>query len=118
MKSYREFNQIYLCRESVDFRKRINGLVELIEQEMNLEALSGALFVFTNRGRDRLNIVYWDRTGFALWHKRLEKAKYVWPKKIEEEVIHLSTEQLGLLLDGYDVWKMKPHETLKYNCVS
>jgi len=117
MKSYQEFSEIYVYRKFVDFRKKINGLVEIVEAEMNLKAISDALFIFTNKGRDKLNILYWDRTGFVLWHKRLEEAKYVWPKKIEGEVIHLSTEELGLLLEGYDVWKMKPHESLKYDFV-
>lgn len=118
MRSFKEFNQIYLCRDFVDFRKRINGLVEIVEQELNLQSMSEALFLFTNKRRDQLNILYWDKTGFCLWNKRLERAKYIWPKKVESEVIHLSTRDLELLLDGYDIWKMKPHESLKFDCVS
>jgi transposase len=118
VRSYREFENIYLCREFVDFRKRINGLVELVSSELNLEVMSKALFLFTNKRRDQLNILYWDETGFCLWNKRLEKAKYKWPKRIKTEVIHLSTKELELLLDGYDIWKMKPHESLKFDCVS
>lgn len=117
MKSHKEFKDIYLCRQFVDFRKKINGLVEIVESEMSLNSLSESLFVFTNKRRDRLHILYWDRTGYALWHKRLEKAKYIWPKKIDLDVVHLSADQLGFLLEGYDIWKMKPHETLKYDCV-
>jgi transposase len=100
VRSYREFENIYLCREFVDFRKRINGLV-----------MSKALFLFTNKRRDQLNILYWDETGFCLWNKRLEKAKYKWPKRIKTEVIHLSTKELELLLDGYDIWKMSKSST-------
>jgi transposase len=55
---------VYLHREVVDFRKAINGLVMIIEQQMQLSPYSDAVFVFCNRGRDKLKILYWDRTGF------------------------------------------------------
>jgi hypothetical protein len=64
---------IYLYRDAVDFRKSINGLVMVVEQELALSPFAEALYVFCNRGRDKLKLVYWDKTGFALWYKRLEK---------------------------------------------
>lgn len=71
--------EIYLYRESVDFRKSINGLAAIIESDTDLPLGSGALFLFTNKQRDKIKVLYWDKTGFALWYKRLEKAKYKWP---------------------------------------
>ena len=68
-------------RESVDFRKSINGLAAIIESDTDLPLGSGALFLFTNKQRDKIKVLYWDKTGFALWYKRLEKAKYKWPQK-------------------------------------
>ncbi|WP_156888665.1 IS66 family insertion sequence element accessory protein TnpB [Vibrio litoralis] len=68
--------EIYLYRESVDFRKSINGLAAIIENDTDLPLGSGALFLFTNKQRDKVKVLYWDKTGFALWYKRLEKAKY------------------------------------------
>lgn len=68
--------EIYLYRESVDFRKSINGLAAIIESDTDLPLGSGALFLFTNKQRDKIKVLYWDKTGFALWYKRLEKAKY------------------------------------------
>nr|WP_248298791.1 IS66 family insertion sequence element accessory protein TnpB [Vibrio parahaemolyticus] len=70
--------EIYLYRESVDFRKSINGLAAIIENDTDLPLGSGALFLFTNKQRDKVKVLYWDKTGFALWYKRLEKAKYKW----------------------------------------
>ncbi|WP_305842926.1 IS66 family insertion sequence element accessory protein TnpB [Photobacterium leiognathi] len=72
---------IYLYRECVDFRKSINGLAAIIENNTDLPLGTGALFLFTNKQRDKIKILYWDKTGFALWYKRLEKAKYKWPSK-------------------------------------
>ena len=64
---------IYLYRDVVDFRKSINGLIVVVEQQMQLSPFQDALFVFCNKKRDKVKILYWDRTGFALWYKRLEK---------------------------------------------
>ena len=107
-------NQIYLHREVVDFRKSINGLVVIVEQEMSLSPFSGAVFVFCNRSRDKLKIVYWDQTGFCLWYKRLEKNKFHWPKRMDIEVIVWNNEQLDWLLRGLDVLKMTTHKPLDY----
>ncbi|MBF4436519.1 transposase, partial [Vibrio anguillarum] len=64
---------VYLYREFVDFRKSINGLAAIIESETDLPLGTGALFLFTNKQRDKVKVLYWDKTGFALWYKRLEK---------------------------------------------
>ena len=74
--------------------------------------------MFTNRGRDKLKILYWDRSGFALWYKRLEKAKFPWPKDGTEGVLALSGRELGWLLDGIDFFRLTPHETLRYRSAS
>jgi transposase len=85
---------------------------------MQLDPFARYLFVFGSRDRSKVKMLYWDRTGFALWLKRLEKAKFSWPKKLDADVIELSARELEWLLDGYEFWKMKPHEELKYACVS
>ncbi|MDA8390160.1 MAG: IS66 family insertion sequence element accessory protein TnpB [Gammaproteobacteria bacterium] len=60
---------VYLHREPIDFRVGIDGLSSRVENEMALSPFSGALFLFTNRARDRVKVLYWDQTGFALWMK-------------------------------------------------
>ncbi len=64
---------VYLHREPVDFRQSINGLAARVEGSMHLSPLSGALFLFCNRRRNRLKILYWDQTGFALWYTSASK---------------------------------------------
>jgi transposase len=117
MQMFREVMAVYLHREPVDFRKSINGLAALVEGGMSLSTLSGALFVFCNRKRDKLKILYWDRTGFALWYKRLEQDKFKWPRRLSESVITLREDQLHWLLQGYDIACMKPHATLHYQAI-
>jgi len=112
-----ELSEVFLCREFVDFRKGINGLTILVEETLCLDPFSEQLFIFCNRNRNMLRILYWERNGFCLWQKRLEKAKFKWPRKQDSEIITLTGQQINWLLDGYDVFKMTPHETLKYSTV-
>ncbi len=100
--------EIYLYRESVDFRKSINGLAAIIENDTDLPLGSGALFLFTNKQRDKIKVLYWDKTGFALWYKRLEKAKYKWPSKEQNEVFTLTQFELDRLLSGFTIIGHKP----------
>ena len=111
------FDRIYIHREFVDFRKSVNGLTIIVQEEMNLDPFSKYLFVFSNRRRDRLKILYWDRSGFALWYKRLEEEKFPWPKKLEEEIITVDSNQLKMLLNGFNIWKLKAHKELKYESI-
>ncbi len=114
MKSFSEFQRIYLHRDRVDMRKGINGLSALIS-DMEMGDLMGSnLFIFSGRRKNSIKILYFDKSGFCLWQKRLEKDRFKWPKKIDNEVVELSTEQLGWLLDGLDYTKMKPFESLQY----
>lgn len=101
---------IYLYREFVDFRKSINGLAALIESETDLPLDSGALFLFTNKQRDKMKVLYWDKTGFALWYKRLEKDKFKWPSRERNQVFTLSEMELERLLSGFAIIGHKPIE--------
>lgn len=94
---------IYLYRDAVDFRKSINGLATIVEQELARSPFDPGLFLFTNKNRDKLKLLYWDNTGFALWYKRLEKHRFKWPRKNNTLEMALSEQQLCWLLDGYDV---------------
>lgn len=103
---------IYVHRAPVDFRKSINGLSVLVQEAMALDAFSGSLFVFGCRARNKIKILYWDKTGFCLWYKRLEKDKFKWPKQ-GDAILSLSPEQFDWLLRGLDISKLTPH-TAKY----
>ena len=110
---------VYICRAPVDFRKSIAGLSAMVEQCLGLNPFGASLFVFVNRDRNRLKILYWDRNGFCLWYKRLEAERFAWPRKGGgEAVLSITARQLGWLLEGYDVWSLKPDKVLKYQCVA
>ena len=108
---------VYLCRDAVDFRKGINGLAILVEEVLAQNPFSEQLFVFCNRRRNRVKILYWEHSGFCMWQKRLEKARFHWPRRVDSEVLTLTGQQLNWLLDGYDVMRMKPHESLHFSSV-
>ena len=118
MRPSNELPAVYLCRDVVDFRKGINGLAALVEAHLDGDPFSEQLFVFCNRCRDRVRILYWERNGFCLWQKRLEKARFHWPRREPGVVVTLTGRQLNWLLDGLDVMRMKPHERLFYRRVS
>ena len=117
MRPSRDLPAVYLCREAVDFRKGINGLAVLVERDLACDSFSTRLFVFVNRGRDKLKILYWERNGFRLWQKRLERERFQWPRHLPGEVITLDGQQLNWLLDGYDLRALRPHQPLGYKTV-
>ena len=110
---------VYLYRGPVDMRKSIDGLSLLVEQAMALSPFEPALFVFCNRQRDKIKLLHWERNGFVLWYKRLEKQRFTW-LKAEPNSTHLAIDgyQLNLLLDGLDIFNNQPHQTLFYQSVS
>jgi transposase len=118
MRPSNDLPAVFLCRDVVDFRKGINGLAVLVEETLRRNPFSEQLYVFCNRRRDRVRILYWERNGFCLWQKRLEKARFKWPRQSNEEVVVLSGQQLNWLLDGYDVMRMQPHARLYYSSIS
>lgn len=109
---------IYLHRDAVDFRKAINGLSVIVQNQMDLSPFDRALFVFCNKQQNQLKVLYWDSTGFALWQKRLEKSRFKWPKKHTKSTFQLSHEQWLWLLRGIDINKIKPLKTLSYAAIS
>lgn len=109
--------RVYLCREFVDMRRQINGLAMLVEQGLELNPFAPQLVAFCNRKRDKIKILYWERSGFVLWYKRLEKQRFAWPVDEAGEVVPLTGRELNWLLDGIDVFRLRPHEELSYESV-
>lgn len=108
---------VHLCREPVDFRKQMRGLSVLVQEELELDPFSTHLFAFCNRRRDHVRVLYWEKSGFAMWQKKLEADRFPWPRAAEEEVVELSGRELSWLLDGLDVFAMKPHGEVFYESV-
>jgi transposase len=99
--------KIYLALDPCDMRKSFNGLHGLVIEHLQGDPLSGALFVFTNKRRNRLKILYFDGTGLWVLAKRLERGCFSWPKPIEGESaspkLKLAPEALAMLTDGIDL---------------
>jgi len=108
--------KVYLHREPVDFRLSINGLAVLVEQALGLDPFASCAYVFSNRRRDRVKILGWERNGFWLLLKRLEKDKFIWPSA--EAVPTLTAEQLHWLLEGIDIAVVQRHAHLRYSSVA
>ena len=107
--------QVFVYRDSVDMRKSINGLAAIVESELESSPMNGALFVFCNRQRDKVKLLYWERNGFVLWYKRLEKHKFKWlTPLVDQEAVSVSGTQLNQVLDGLDIFQ-QPHQSLFYD---
>lgn len=111
MKMFVDAPDIWLYPGHVDFRKSINGLALIIEQEAIHSPFDDALFVFCNRTRDKVKALYWDKTGFCLWYKRLEKDFFRWPT-VGQLAMPLTEEQWRWQLAGVDLAKIRPHQPL------
>jgi transposase len=94
--------RIFLCREPTDMRRGFDGLAGLVEQFLKQDPLSGHLFVFHNRRSDRIKILYWDRDGFALWYKRLEKGTFRFPVG-DGVAAEVRSADLAMILAGIDL---------------
>lgn len=137
MRPSNDIEYVWLAREPQDFRKGINGLSIVVEEQLAHNPFSGHLFVFINKGRDKIKALYWERSGFCLWQKRLEKERFKWPEHLVgapppanpargscgktgasgTATIVLDGQQLNWLLDGYDLAAMRPHRSLCYRTV-
>jgi transposase len=105
--------KIYLALGDTDMRKSINGLSIIVEEQFDLDPFSGSLFVFCNRSRKTMKILYWDRNGFCLWHKRLEKERFKWPNE-EGETMKIEQRELMWLLEGLAIEQKGAHKMLEY----
>jgi len=95
-----------------DLRKASNGLTAIVQEEMKEDPFNGSVYLFCNRERKLLKAVYWDKTGFWLSQKRLEKDKFPWPQD-EKEAVELTIGELKMLLAGIDFFKAHKEVTFK-----
>jgi transposase len=100
--------KVYLCTTPADMRRGFDGLSSMTQSLLKQDPLSGHLFVFRNRNRDKLKILYWDQDGLAIWYKRLEQGTFQFPTdgKAKDEVaagVGISNSDLSLLLGGIDL---------------
>ena len=95
--------RVFLCLRPVDMRLSFDRLAALAGEVCEQSPLSGHLFIFHSRRRDRLKILYWDRDGLALWYKRLEKGIFPIPKQDGRDSLAVNPAELSLLLEGVDI---------------
>jgi transposase len=106
--------RVFLAVGATDMRKSINGLCLMVQMQMVLDPFTGHLFAFCNRRRNMVKILYWDRNGFCLWQKRLERHRFVWPES-QTQVLGLDGRELHWLLEGLDIRQYRSHEALHYS---
>ena len=100
--------RVFLCTSPTDMRKGFDTLAVLVREGLGYDPLSGHLFLFVGRRRDRLKLLYWDRDGYALWYKRLEQGTFRMPvAKPETASIELKASELAMLLEGIDLRSIK-----------
>lgn len=103
---------IYIVCGVTDMRKSYDGLTAIVDQELCLEALSGALFVFCNRRRDRLKILHWDGSGLCVFAKRLEQGTFSWPQSTDT-FVEYDEIKLRCLLQGVDLGRTRRRKWLR-----
>lgn len=104
--------KVYVCTEAVSMRLSFDGLSQQVQSILKEDPFSGHLFVFFNRSGDKVKILYWDRSGFALWYKRLERGRYRPPRINGESVYTLTCSELGMILEGIELQDKKRHRSL------
>ena len=109
--------KVYIATGVTDLRKSIDGLSMLVVDYLELDAFSGHLFAFCNRKRDMVKVLYWDRNGFCLWHKRLEQGRFIWPDT-PEDVLTIEIRQLNWLMEGLSLQQPCAHGRVKYSILS
>ena len=106
--------RIFVHPGVTDLRKQINGLAAMAQGEMVQDPFSGSLFLFCNKTRKLLKALYWDRSGFCLWQKRLDRDRFPWPKT-KEVSKEITTDQFRMVLEGIDFFNA--HQKLSYTTV-
>lgn len=107
--------RIFVKPGVTDFRKQINGLSMIACEEMKMDPLGNSIFLFSNKRRNRIKILYWERNGFWLFLKRLEKDKFPWPTN-KQEALEIDLNKLKMLLSGIDFWKA--HKKIRYSQIN
>jgi len=94
--------RVFVCREPVDMRKSFDGLAGCVEQLLHSDPLSGHVYVFFNRRASMVKILVWDRTGFCIYAKRLERGRFCF-RFGDDETAHMDFARLLLILEGIEL---------------
>jgi len=113
MLNQNRIDKVYLALGPTDLRKSINGLSIIVQESFKLDPFSRNLFVFCNRKQDKIKILEWDRNGFWLHYKRLEKGKFKWPDCTKSSPLVIDEREFRWLLDGLSISQKGAHPPVK-----
>jgi transposase len=108
--------RIFLCTRPTDMRKSFDGLTGLVQECFNQDLLTGHLFLFVNRRRDRIKILHFDRDGLVIWYKRLEAGSFEMPSTTDPDGIELQPAQLAMILSGIDLKSARQRKRFRNAC--
>jgi transposase len=106
---------VYLVAGATDMRKQIDGLAGLVIDQLQADPFSSHLFVFCNRGRDKLKLLFWHNNGFWLCYRRLERQRFWWPDARGAGPLTLSLRELSWLLEGLNPQRISAHQRAEFN---
>jgi transposase len=109
--------RVFLAAGVTDMRKSIDGLSVLVVDVLQRDPLSSHLFVFCNRLRDKIKILYWHNNGFRLFYHRLERQRFWWPGAGESGAIEISNRELSWLLEGLDISRVEAHKNADFSLI-
>jgi len=109
--------RVFFVLGATDMRKGINGLSMLAASHEGLDVLDGSLFVFCSKNKKTIKVLYWERNGFALYQKKLEKEAFLWPKA-SQHIFEMSLKELRWLLDGLNPVSTHGYKKLKYTSIT
>ena len=115
MLKLRQGIQIYVSLSAIDMRKSIDSLSALVLQEFDQDPQCGHLFIFFNRSRDKAKVLFWDRNGYVLHYKRMEKHRFVVPSTSAQNQIVITEMQLNGLLAGLNFDLMGDFSEIEYD---
>jgi transposase len=107
--------QVYLAVGATDLRKSIDGLAALVTEVLKADPFSSHLFVFCNRSRDKVKLLFWHNNGFWLWYRRLERQRFWWPRQADEPAMTLAVRELAWLLEGLDPRRVEAHRRADFS---
>lgn len=109
---------IYIAKGATDLRKGVDGYANIVSAEFQLDPFSNSLFIFCNRYKNKIKVLYWDCNGFWIFYKRLEQGKFKWGTKSDEDgEREITTQQLRWLLEGLEIDQNKGFKEVKNKVV-
>ena len=106
---------IFVYTLPVDMRKSIDGLSVLVVEALEQSPQSGSLYLFRNKASNKVKVLYWDRNGFIMHYKRMERGRFKFPKAIDDNHFEITKEQLSWLLAGLDFMLMDTFSDLDFS---